>query len=123
LLGFLSVAVSLEGVSLAMAAAGLGLSAVWTAGEALKRWADSPFQLDLWDDGRSAWRDRQGRWHQARVATGAYASPWMIIVPLAGSGWRRKWMVILPDGASAEDWRRLRVWLRWRPGKIDPDRK
>ena len=121
LLGLLALAVSLDGLALGLAAAGLVLSAIRTAGEAFQRWADSPFELDLREGGHAAWRDRRGRWHETSIASGGYVSPWLIIVPLAGSGWRRKWIVILPDAASRDDRRRLRVWLRWRPGKNNPD--
>jgi hypothetical protein len=121
LLGFLSLAVSLEGTALALAAAGVALSGFRTAGEALLRWADSPCEIELRGGGGAAWRDRHGRWHQTSVASGGYVSPWLIIVPLAGSGWRRKWIVVAPDAASRDDRRRLRAWLRWRHGKIAPD--
>lgn len=120
LLGLVALAVSLDGTALVLAAAGVVLSAFRTAGEAFQRWADSPCELELRDGGGAAWRDRHGRWYQTSVASGGYVSPWLIMVPLAGSGWRRKWIVIPPDAASREDRRRLRVWLRWRSGKITP---
>ena len=120
LLGLLALAVSMDGVALMLAAAGLVLSAVRTGGDAFQRWEDSPLELALRDGGRAAWRDRGGRWHETSVASGGYVSPWLIIVSLAGSGWRRKWIVIPPDAASSDDRRRLRVWLRWRPGKDTP---
>ena len=120
LLGLLALAVSLDGLALALAAAGLVLSAIRTAGDAFQRWADSPVELELREGGRAAWRDRPGRWHQTSIAQGGFVSPWLIIVPLAGSRWRRKWIVLPPDAASHEDRRRLRVWLRWRPGKDAP---
>ena len=120
LLGILALAVSLDGFALVLAEAGLVLSAIWAAGEACQRWADSAFELDLREGGHAAWRDRRGQWHQTSVAGGGYVSPWLIIVPMAGSGWRRKWIVIAPDAASRDDRRRLRVWLRWRPGKNTP---
>lgn len=121
LLGFLAVGVSLDGPALGLAGAGVLLSAIWTAGEALQRWADSPLEIELRDGGSGAWLDRRGNWHETRIATGGYVSLWLIIVPLAGVGGRRKWVVIPRDGASGEERRRLRVWLRWRHGKIDPD--
>lgn len=117
LLGLLALAVSLDGIAFVLAAAGLVLSAIRTAGEALQRWADSAIELDLREGGRAAWRDRRGRWYETSLARGGYVSPRLIIVPLAGSGWRRKWIVIPPDAASRDDRRRLRAWLRWRPGK------
>ena len=120
LLGLLALAVSLDGLALILAAAGLVLSAIRTVGEAIQRWADSPFELDLRQGGHAAWRDRLGRWHETSIAGGGYASPWLIIVPLAASGRSRKWIVIPPDAASPDDRRRLRAWLRWRPGKNTP---
>ena len=118
--GVLALAVSLDGLALALAAAGLVLSAIRTAGEAFQRWPDSPVELDLREGGHAAWRDRRGRWHETSISGGGYVSPWLIVVPLAGSGRRRKWIVIPPDAASRDDRRRLRVWLRWRPGKNTP---
>lgn len=123
LLGLLALAVSLDGLALVLTAAGVGLSAIRTTGEAFQWWADSPLELELRDDGRGAWRDRRGRRYESAIASGGYVSPWLIVVPLARSGWRQKWLVILPDAASPEDRRRVRVWLRWRPGKISPDGK
>jgi len=120
LLGLLALAVSLDGLALVLAGAGLALSAIRTVGEAIQRWADSPFELDLRQGGHAAWRDRSGRWHETSIASGGYASPWLIIVPLAGSGRGRKWIVIPSDAASPDDRRRLRAWLRWRPGKNTP---
>jgi hypothetical protein len=121
LLGLLALAVSLDGLALVLGAAGVVLSAIGTAAEALQRRADSAVELELREGGRGAWRDGRGRWHEISIARGGYVSPWLIIVPLAGSGWRRKWIVIPPDAASRDDRRRLRVWLRWRPGKNTPD--
>ena len=120
LLALFALAVSLDGAALILAAAGVALSAVRTAGEALKRWEDAPFELVLHEDGRAAWRDRRERWHETDVASGGYVSWWLIIVPLAGSGWRRNWIVIPPDGAPVDERRRLRAWLRWRRAKSAP---
>ena len=121
LLGLLALAVSLDGLALVLGAAGVVFSAIGTAAEALQRRADSAFELELREGGHGAWRDGRGRWRETSIAGGGYVSPWLIIVPLAGSGWRRKWIVIPPDAASRDDRRRLRVWLRWRPGKKAPD--
>ena len=121
LLGLLALAVSLDGFAFVLGAAGVALSAIVTAAEALQRRAESPLELELREDGRGAWRDRRGRWHETSLTSGAYVSQWLIIVALAGPGWRRKWIVVAPDAASGDDRRRLRVWLRWRPGKKAPD--
>ena len=121
LLGLLVLAVSLDGLALVLGAAGVVWSAIGTAAGALQRRADSAFELELRDGGRGAWLDGRGRWHETSLASGGYVSQWLIIVALAGPGWRRKWIVVAPDAASGDDRRRLRVWLRWRPGKNTPD--
>ena len=123
LLGLLALTVSLDGLALLLAAAGVMLSAIRTIGVAFQRWADTPFELELRDGRRGAWLDGRGRWHEASVVRGGYVSTWLIIVPMAGSGWRNKWIVIPPDAASRDDRRRLRVWMRWGPGKTSPDRE
>ena len=121
LLGLFALAVSLDGIALGLGAVGVVVSAIGTAAEALQCRADSPFELELREGGCGAWRDRRGRWHETSLASGGYVSQWLIIVALAGRGWRRKWVVVAPDAASGDDRRRLRVWLRWRPGKNTPD--
>ena len=120
LLALFALVVSLDGLPLALASAGAMLSAALSAAEAMQLRRDSPIEIDLKSDGRASWRDRRGRWHDGELATGGYASPWLILVPLAGQGWRRKWIVVAADAASAEDRRRLRVWMRWRQGKTGP---
>jgi hypothetical protein len=113
-LALYAAGVTLEGWSLGFAAAGLMLSALGTTGEALLYWQDSATGIELREDGRFAWQDRLGHWHEAELADGGYVSPWLIVVPLVGTGRRRKWVVIAPDAAFSEERRRLRAWLRWR---------
>ena len=120
LLALLALAVSLDGLPLVLASAGATLSAALTAAEAMQQRANSPTEIDLKSDGRAAWRNARGRWHEGELAKGGFASTWLILVPLSGPGWRRKWVVVGPDAASADDRRRLRVWLRWRHGRADP---
>ena len=123
-LGLLALAISLDGFSFALTAAGVMLSAIRTIGEALQRWPDSPLELELRDGGRGAWLDRRGCRHETSVAAGGYVSRWLIIVALKGAGWRRKWIVLPLDAADGDARRRLRVWLRWRTDKIvDPEGK
>jgi len=44
-------------------------------------------------------------------------SNWLVVVNLCMPGRRGRTLVLLPDCAAAEELRRLRVWLRWRPGR------
>jgi hypothetical protein len=118
LLAFVALWVSLDGLALTLASFGVMLSAALTAGDAMQRWAGSPTELELRPAGGAAWRDKRGRWHEAELARGSYVSAWLTLVPLAGMGRRRKWIVVMPDAAGAEERRRLRTWLRWRAGKL-----
>lgn len=113
----LALSVSLEGPALALALTGVGLSALRAAGDALRRWPDSALAIELHEDGRAAWQDRRERWHEAAIGGGGYASPWLIIVPLAAPAHARKWIVVGPGAASEADRRSLRSWLLWRRAK------
>jgi hypothetical protein len=44
-----------------------------------------------------------------------FVSTWLVVVCLLQPMLRRKWIVILRDSVPADEFRRLRVWLRWRP--------
>ena len=46
---------------------------------------------------------------------GATVHPWLTVLRLAGEG-REYRLLIAPDAAPPEAFRRLRVWLRWRAG-------
>jgi hypothetical protein len=123
LLGLLAIFVTLDGLALLLAAGGVAVSCGWAIGAVMLRSADSPIELQLKADGRAAWRDRSGRWHESASAGGAYVSPWLVLVALSGPDLRRKWVVVAGDSASAEERRQLRVWLRWQPGGGAPDAK
>jgi hypothetical protein len=139
LFALFSAAVSLEGWPLVLVEAGVCLSALGAIGEALQRWPDSTLELELHEDGRAAWRDRRGVWHEGNLRNSNYVSSWLMIVALAfpaaspeartgphgpvslwsfarAFGWpaRRRLLVLLSDAAAPEDLRKLRVWLRWR---------
>jgi hypothetical protein len=120
LLALVALWVSLDGFALTLASAGVALSAVLSAGDAMKRRAGSPIELELKPDGRAAWRDRRGGWHDAELGGGGYVSLGLILVPLSGAGGQRKWIVVPADAADPEERRRLRVWLRWRSGDGAP---
>ena len=114
ILALFSATVSLEGWPLALAGAGVCLSAAGSIGDALRRWPRSALELELCDDGGAAWRDRRGAWHQGRIAGPSYVSSWLLIAPLSSPGERRRLLVLMPDSAEREDLRKLRLWLRWR---------
>ena len=120
LLAVFALALGLDGFPFVLASAGVGLSAYFTVAAALLRSSDSAVEIELRAEGRAAWRDRDGDWHEAALERGGFVSPWLILIPLAATGARLKWIVVPPDAASADDRRRLRVWLRWRRDRTIP---
>jgi hypothetical protein len=114
-----ATAASLRGWSLILVAAGIALSAAASLALALHRSAAAAREIELHEDGRCAWRDGDGRWHEATDRRLHFVSPWLIIVALRTELSRSKWIVIFPDSSDRESLRRLRAWLR---GTIDAPR-
>jgi hypothetical protein len=54
-------------------------------------------------------------WSPARLLDAAVPVPWLAVVSLRDGLGRRRTAVVLPDSLAPEAFRRLRVWLRWRP--------
>ena len=71
--------------------------------------------LELRGEDRAAVQTRDGEWRDARVLPTTYVSPVLTIVNLRSAQRLRPYhAVIIPDSVRAEDFRALRVWLRWR---------
>jgi toxin CptA len=70
--------------------------------------------LELYEDGRAPWGDPAGGWHEGRLGASHFASAGLVVLELKPAGRRRKWVVLMADSVSREDFRRLSVWLRWR---------
>jgi toxin CptA len=71
--------------------------------------------LELRTDGSAAVQDHLGRWSEARLLGSSFVSPALTILNLAVPGVRlHRSLVVAPDSLSADEFRRLRVWLRWR---------
>lgn len=71
--------------------------------------------LRLDADCRCSFQTRVGEWHDAALLGSSFVSPYLTVLNLRPTSgrWARH-LVILPDAVSAEDFRRLRVWLKWR---------
>ncbi|MDD5241781.1 MAG: hypothetical protein PHG47_08700 [Sulfuricella sp.] len=66
-------------------------------------------------DGRCAFKIRGETWHQATLLGSSFVSPYLTVLNLQPEGKRfARHLVILPDAVNAADFRRLRVWLKWR---------
>lgn len=71
--------------------------------------------LRLQTDCRCDFQTRAGSWHEAVLLGSSFVSPNLTVLNLKPVGGRlAKHLVILPDAVDAEDFRRLRVWLKWR---------
>lgn len=76
-------------------------------------WAIQRLRVGL--DGRCA-LDRGRGWEDADLASRAFVSPWLVLAFARPSGTRLpRTLAIAADAADPEDFRRLRVILRWMP--------
>ncbi len=87
---------------------------VLAVGFALARQRGPMPQLGIDGAGRLWVRDPGHEWQEAGVAGGSFVSPLLCVLELAP---KRRPLILLPDSAGAEAWRRLRVSLRWGPHK------
>ncbi len=106
--------VSLAGWPRVLVGFGILLSGAGCVAEALQRSSRAAESLELREDGGASWRDRNGAWHEARLCSDHFVSAAFVVLGLDAAGRGRKWLVLLDDSASPEDFRKLRVWLRWR---------
>jgi hypothetical protein len=59
-------------------------------------------------------RDGAGAWRAGAIADGCFVASWLTIVRWRPAGaWVDRTIVVLPDMIGAEEFRRLRVMLRW----------
>ena len=76
--------------------------------------------LELKDGGSIAFRTRDGSWVESELSGSSFVSPALTIVVLKPRGSRRaRRAVILPDSVDARDFRRLRMWMRWKHGELE----
>ncbi|HTQ72705.1 MAG TPA: protein YgfX [Burkholderiales bacterium] len=115
---------------LALAAASIGLGgwlrfAVWalllaslgkSLAQAFLRTANQAVSLELREDGRASWKNRDGSWQEGTLGESHFVSAAVAIVGLKDAHGRSTRVVLMPDSVPPEDFRKLRVWLRWRPG-------
>lgn len=80
--------------------------------------AHSIVALELREDGAIACQTRRGEWLDCDLLGSSYVSPHMTIVNLRPRGsWRMRRVILVPDNIDPRDFRRLRMWLRWKNGE------
>lgn len=78
--------------------------------------ADAVLALRIERDGVLRLHIRKNGWREGELLGSSYVSSFLTVINVRLPGERRmRSVVLLPDTIGAEDYRRLRVWLRWRP--------
>ena len=107
--------VALPAPAAAIVAAGLAVSTIEHVRRALQRSSLAVAGLELDAGGGAAVAGPAGDWSPARLTDAAVPVPWLAVVHLRDALGRRRTAIVLPDTLAPEPFRRLRVWLRWRP--------
>lgn len=83
-------------------------------GPALLRAAGAIVAVQFADGGALSFQTRRGEWHEGALRESSFVAPYLTVLNLKtkGNPFVRH-IVILPDSIAADDFRRLRVWLRW----------
>jgi toxin CptA len=77
--------------------------------------------LELKESGDIACQTRNGDWVDCELLGSTFVSPQMTIINVRPRRWPRSRTVILvPDNVDPRDFRRLRIWLRWKGGEDSP---
>ncbi len=77
--------------------------------------APMPLELKLNPDGRLHWRAAASSWQEVSLLPSSTVTPWLCVLVCRPAGQKRpRHFALYPDSLSADDFRRLRVWLRWR---------
>ena len=79
-------------------------------------------QLKLRSEGDAKLQTRGGEWVVGKILATSYVSPYLTILNIKLTTRRfATHLVLFPDAIDAEDYRKLRVWLKWKekPGVKD----
>ena len=84
---------------------------------ALLRSPNSVVAIDVASDDAFSVQTRRGDWLACEVLVSTYVASFLTVLNLKETEKNAvRHVVILPDSIDADDFRRLRVWLRWKRG-------
>jgi toxin CptA len=87
--------------------------------EALRLSPAAIVALTLHPDCRCEFRTRDGKEHEAELLGTSFVTPYLTVLNLKPAGFfLQRHAVIVPDNVDAETFRKLRVLLKWRCGRL-----
>ena len=82
---------------------------------ALLHTAHSIVALEIRDGGEISFQTRIGEWIECDLLSSSYVSPRLTIINFGPRGRRlARHVILVPDNVDPRDFRRLRMWLRWK---------
>ena len=102
-----------------VAAAGLAVHLlVVVRRQALLLVPDAAVAIEIRSDDTLAVQARSGAWSEYAVLADTYVAPYLTVLNLRQTDSHAvKRITLLPDSLDAEDFRKLRVWLRWKEAR------
>lgn len=96
----------------------IGISLIYfMAHDALLHASHSVVALDIRDDGTIALQNRLGEWIDCDVLDSSYISHYLTVINFLPRGQHAaRHVILVPDNVDAREFRRLRMWLRWKRG-------
>ena len=86
--------------------------------QALLLTPDSAVAIEISSDNKLSVKARHGEWSEYAVLGDTYVTSYLTVMNLKHTDTHEgKRVAILPDSVGAEDFRKLRVWLRWNEGR------
>jgi len=83
-------------------------------GPALLRSANAVVAVEIGQGEAVCFQTRHGEWHSAVLLDSSFVAPYLTVLNLRPAhSYFARHVVITSDNVPAEDFRRLRVWLRW----------
>jgi len=101
-------------VALPMSAAILALGGHSIARDALRLLQSSIVRIDLDADGSGTIGTRSGRSESIRIASGATVVSIAVVASVTTATGHRRGVVVVPGACAGHEFRRLKVFLRWR---------
>lgn len=85
-----------------------------------RKWQSRPIEFRTEQDGTLLMKAGD-EWQPVSLLPSTMVTPWLTVLHLRDDDKDRTHIVILPDSLGQDDYRRLRVWLRWKATVAEAD--